>query len=318
MKKTYKSIISIIMPLYNNEDYIEQCLEGIMNQNFQEFELIIVNDCSTDNSESKVQKFISKNPSLQYIYIKNKQNRGPSYSRNIGLQKATGDFVCFLDSDDIYHPDFLKLLYYKIMAENTDLVFCGYNRCKFDGVTPYTQTWKYPDYKSIFRLKMDFLLGNTQICHCTVLYKKEFLLQKKLQYVEGCRSAADTEFIVKVLFCNPSFSCVPDALYNYIIHPGSISTKPPSIEKIDGYYAYERARKYIQNPFWKLFFLLTKESRKIARLVDEFQKNNLNLPLLFCSKYKIVFFLANNLVIKRTSSAYLTLIQFYSHYIRKE
>lgn len=309
--------ISIIMPLYNVEKFVEKCLESVKNQTFSAYELIIVNDCSTDNSALYVHKFMKDNPKIKCTFIQNNQNMGDNYSRNVGLQIAQGKYICFLDSDDTWHTEFLSLLYGEIQSQNADLVFCGYDRCFKTKVLPYDKTWQYPRYNSIFRLKLNYLLGKTHICHCTVLYHQSFLLQTGLQYTVGCQNAGDTEFITKILFNNPRFSCVPQSLYYYNIHVGSISTSYPSSQKFDGYFAYERAKEYIKNPFWKVLFVLTRESRKITHIIEEFYEYNLELPYLFCSKQKIMFLLFVNMILRRTKQSRNLLQYFYHTYIKK-
>lgn len=309
--------ISIIVPLYNSELYIEKCLQSIRNQTFKSYELIIVNDFSTDNSIEIVYNFIAQNPDINSIFVHNNENKGDNYSRNLGFRIATGEFVCFLDSDDILHPEFLSLLYSKLQSQNADLVFCGYNRCYGTKVIPYEKTWKYPQYNSIFKLKLDFMLGRTHICHCTIMYRRSFLYKTRLKYYPNCYTSGDTEFVTKILFNNPHFSCVPQSLYYYIIHKNSISTSNPSAKKFDGYYAYERARKYIKNPIWKFIFIITRETRKVTHIIEEFYENNVELPYFFCSKYKILFMLFINMLSKKTKHAYILLKYFWCTYIKK-
>lgn len=310
--------ISIIMPLYNVEKYIEKCLASIKDQTFKSYELIIIDDCSTDNSLVLVMKFIKDNPEIKCIIIQNDQNRGASYSRNIGMQKAIGEYICFMDSDDSWHPLFLESLYYEIKSKAVDLVFCGYDRCYESKVVPYTQTWKYPCNNKIFDLKFRFFISKTHICHCTILYRRAFLLQTGIYYTEGCKNAGDTEFLIKILFCNPYFSYIPQSLYYYNIHPNSLSTKYPSSDKFDGYFAYERAKKYIRNPFWKMMFLLTKESKKVTHIIQEFFEHDIELPYLFCSKQKILALLFINMIRMRTSQSNNIFSYFYHTYFKKE
>ena len=90
------SLVSIIIPTYNTEKYIEKCIQSVLEQTYTDYEIIIVDDCSTDNSMDVVARF--KDPRIKVI--KNEINRGPSYSRNRGIQLSKGDFIALLDSDD--------------------------------------------------------------------------------------------------------------------------------------------------------------------------------------------------------------------------
>jgi len=97
------AFFSVIIPLYNKENYIEETLKSILNQTFQDFEIIIVEDCSTDNSKQKAESIISEKIRI----IQHKNNKGLSASRNTGIQNSNSDFLAFLDADDIWHKNYL-------------------------------------------------------------------------------------------------------------------------------------------------------------------------------------------------------------------
>ena len=96
---------------------------------------------------------------------------------------------------------------------------------------------------------------------------------------------------MKVLFSSENFSVVKQSSYFYLIHPDSVTTQSPSINSLDSYYTYERIRKNIKNPFWKLLFICTKEARRINALVEEFASHNEKFPYDFCPKYKVFGYL---------------------------
>ena len=97
---------SIVIPLYNKKNFIQNTIKSVLNQTFTDFELIIVNDCSTDNSRKEVSKIISE----QIKIIEHLENKGLSASRNTGIKNATGNFIAFLDADDEWKPDFLATI----------------------------------------------------------------------------------------------------------------------------------------------------------------------------------------------------------------
>lgn len=314
-----KCDISVIIPVYNAQQYIIRCLNAIKAQTFHNFEVIIIDDCSNDQTITCIDKFMAENPQISCMLIRNSSNHGDTYSRNVGIRVARGSYLCTIDADDLCHSDFLMLLYNKMKETNAQFVFCGYDRCLKDEIIPYVPTWSYPDYNSISKLKFAFFTTKTHICHCTVLYDREFLQQNGLYYTEACRFAGDTEFVIKVLFNNPRFACVPKTLYFYFIHENSISTSTPSEANFDGYYAYERVKRYIKNPLWKLLFLITRESREIFHIIESFYSRNMDLPFLFCSKYKIIILLAINAIrkYKRDKEGRKILLQFYIRYFKK-
>lgn len=113
----WKPKISIIVPIYNVEDYLKECLDSIQNQTFTDFECIMVNDGSTDSSKEIAEQYLVDNR----FYLLNQPNSGQSVARNKGLLLAKGEFICFVDSDDIIHPRLLELLVAYIQ-EDVDIV----------------------------------------------------------------------------------------------------------------------------------------------------------------------------------------------------
>ena len=97
---------SIVIPVYNKEKFISKTIESVLNQNFTDYELIIVNDGSTDQSEAEILAF--KDNRIQYF---SKKNEGVAFSRNFGIEKATANYICFLDADDFWYPNFLETMY---------------------------------------------------------------------------------------------------------------------------------------------------------------------------------------------------------------
>ena len=120
MENTVK--FSIITPVFNTESYLEQCLESILNQTYKNFEIICINDASTDNSLS-ILKDYAKNDSR--IRIINKENGGISAARNSGINAAMGDFLSFIDSDDWIDLDFFEKLYLAAKKYSADIAAAG-------------------------------------------------------------------------------------------------------------------------------------------------------------------------------------------------
>lgn len=304
--------ITVIIPVYNSAAYIENCLESIVNQSFTNFEVIIMNDNSTDSSDYLVRNFLNCNPQLSYRYLTYSKNMGWCFLRNEAVTKSNGKYICFLDADDSYNINYLKLLYSNITSKNSDFTFCGYDRyfISTNKTKIYTDSWTYPQNNNITTLRYNYIIGKTHICHCAAIYKKSFLLDNNLLYNPTCRRSGDTEFIMRILFSCKTFSFVNRSLYNYNIHAGTISTEYSSKKCLESYLTYERIRKQIKNPFWRILFTITKESRRICSLTDEFMASNEQFPELFCSRFKIICHLIINILIKRNSFSYTTLKSF--------
>ena len=113
--------ISVIIPVYNGEKYIRKCLDSVINQTKKEIEIVVVNDGSTDNTESIIKEYKDK----RIKYFKN-TNHGIGYSRNFGVSKSSGKYIMFLDSDDYIDKDECKLLYEKCLEDDLDISICDF------------------------------------------------------------------------------------------------------------------------------------------------------------------------------------------------
>lgn len=122
-KKLLKPELSIIVPIYNTELYLKQCINSILDQDYTNFELIIVNDGSTDNSEQICMEFVKKDKRIKYFY---KTNGGLSDTRNFGISKAKGKYIAFVDSDDMINKHFCSLMMGSLKKYDADIISCNY------------------------------------------------------------------------------------------------------------------------------------------------------------------------------------------------
>ena len=128
------SKISVILPVYNCQEYIEKSITSVLNQTFSDFELIIVNDGSTDNTSEIISQFTDSR-----VKIINQSNQGPGAARNNALKIAEGDYIMYLDSDDWFCPNALEVAYSQINKFNADLTF--FQMLNFDGENYYPNDW---------------------------------------------------------------------------------------------------------------------------------------------------------------------------------
>lgn len=117
--------ISIIIPIYNADDYIEKCVNSILNQTYKNYEIILIDDGSTDNSLAICNNYASKNENIKVIHI---ENGGPSRARNIGIKNASGEYILFIDADDVIKNDMIEKLV--LICDDADVVMCSYYQCK--------------------------------------------------------------------------------------------------------------------------------------------------------------------------------------------
>lgn len=117
--------VSIIMPVYNVSRYLRNCLDSIVAQTMEDIELIVVNDGSTDDSLSILKEYEVQYPEWMHVYTT--ENRGVSHARNYGIERASGEYLLFVDSDDFVEPEICEKLYEKAAQDNNDVVICRYN-----------------------------------------------------------------------------------------------------------------------------------------------------------------------------------------------
>ena len=129
-----KPSVSIIVPVYNTEEYLADCIISIVNQTFKEWELILVNDGSTDRSEEICKKFAYQDKRIRYVY---QNNKGAGQARQAGVEMAVGTYIMFCDSDDVFELDFIEKIYNEIKIKKCD-IYCGLSRCfNQDEQSPY-------------------------------------------------------------------------------------------------------------------------------------------------------------------------------------
>ncbi len=115
--------LSVIVPIHNSEKYLSRCVDSILSQSYKDFELILVNDGSTDESGNICDAYASKNSKIKVIH--KSENSGPLHSRKIGFENAEGEYISYIDSDDYIHPNMYEIMMEPIEKYNTDIVICG-------------------------------------------------------------------------------------------------------------------------------------------------------------------------------------------------
>lgn len=203
--------VSIIVPMYNVENYIEKCLNTLVNQTIEEIEIIIVNDGSTDNSKEKVKKFCKEYP--QKILYLEKENGGLSDARNYGMPYAKGEYIAFLDSDDYIELDTYEKMYELAKKEESDMVECDF-------------IWEYPnkqkeDIGEVYYGKHE-MLEKVRVVAWNKLIKREILEETKIQFPKGYRYE-DVEFTYKLVPYLNKVSFLKKPCIHYVQRQNSIS-----------------------------------------------------------------------------------------------
>jgi glycosyltransferase involved in cell wall biosynthesis len=197
-------MISVIIPVYNVEPYLKKCLDSVINQEFKDYEVIIINDGSTDHSLDIIEEYAKK---YDFIKMYSKENTGLSDTRNFGIKKAKGKYLAFLDADDYYDSKALKIMYEKLIKEDLDIVVCNYNKTYDDNkCVPYVSNFNYSNTTVI-----NYLLAAP--CAGFRLMKKElfiddFFFKKGIFY-------EDLELMPCFIIKTNKIGFVDDYLYNY-------------------------------------------------------------------------------------------------------
>lgn len=196
--------ISVIVPIYNAEKYLAQCIESIIHQTHRDLQILLINDGSTDSSLSIAQDFAQRDARIE---IHTQSNQGQSAARNNGLQHATGEYISFVDADDYLDNDFYETLLPYIA--NYDCVQIGYRRVSTEG---RIMEEKLPRYFYQFTSP------------CMRLYHRNIFTQHALTFPEGM-IYEDVVFSLDLWKANPTYVQVPYTGYNYTFNPLSTTAK---------------------------------------------------------------------------------------------
>lgn len=211
--------ISVIMPAYNSENYIRNCLDSLLAQSFNDFEMIIVNDGSTDKTSSVLNEYQKKNPNK--ITIINKENGGQSSARNLGLKKSNSEYVIFLDSDDYFEKDLLSDLYNEAQKNKSDITICNYyfvdNEKKEQIINPDIKI-----NESRLLTCNEYML--TPPAPWNKLFKREFLVKNNFLFPEGIVNE-DYAVIPTLVKYKPIIYFVNKPLINYVMSINSTMRK---------------------------------------------------------------------------------------------
>lgn len=202
--------VSVIVPVYNVEKYIDKCLNSLVNQTLQDIEIIVVNDGSTDKSADIIKDYQSRYSNKIKYY--EKENGGLSDARNYGMKYATGDFIAFLDSDDYVENTIYEKMYNKAIDENCDFVECDF-------------IWKYDnkevkDTGEIYKDKHE-MLANARVVAWNKLIKKELIDIANIEFPKGMRYE-DIEFFYKLIPHIKKFGFVKEYMIYYVQRQNSI------------------------------------------------------------------------------------------------
>jgi glycosyltransferase involved in cell wall biosynthesis len=239
-----QALISVIIPAYNIENYIDDCLESVVFQSYGNLEIIVINDGSTDKTLEKIERFASRDKRMTVVTEKNK---GLSEARNKGLRLASGDYIAFVDGDDAIDTNYIKNLYEALKRADADISVCSYN-----GVRKAVKTETVLLRKEALSDFLTQRLGTSAVVW-NKLYKREVL--KGLKFPKD-RLHEDNFFTPRALEKAKKVVIIPEKLYNYRISNG-ITSKMTKKRLKDALDSVKDARVFLKTK--KLDGVLEKE-----------------------------------------------------------
>ncbi|KAF2081154.1 glycosyltransferase family 2 protein [Flavobacterium sharifuzzamanii] len=234
--------VSVIIPVYNAQNYLKKCLDSVLNQTLKDIEVICIDDCSSDGSYNILKDYSSKDSRLKYY--RNDKNIGQGLTRNRGLDLVQGEFVAFVDCDDWIEPEMYEVLYSKNDIQKFDLVCCNLVSNFPNGFSGI------PQMPSRDLITKDFLINEalspsieffSPNSPCDKIYRKETIDKFNLRFESERKFLyEDKLFNLMFLSSNPSFYFEPKVFYHYMIRYGSTMTsyKENLVEKY--FYMEER------------------------------------------------------------------------------
>lgn len=242
--------VSFIVPVYNVENYLEECLESILKQKLVEKEIVIVNDGSTDGSLTIIQKFVNKHENIQVI---NQVNRGISAARNIGLKAARGEYVCFIDSDDYYLQDFAEEYYNQCIEHKLDIIR-GFYSIYNDETNLLNLNKPKVSYCYECLSGTQFLINSisehaNEVVPWLGFYRKNYLIENNILFPEGIGYEEDQLFFLKALLSSKQCKVMQTdhSFYAYRYRKGSVTKNPHLKQAKDVLYIVEQELKFISS-----------------------------------------------------------------------
>ncbi|MBE6813972.1 MAG: glycosyltransferase [Ruminococcaceae bacterium] len=285
--------ISVIIPVYNVEKYLAECLDSVINQTEKDIEIICVEDCSTDSSLRILHEYAKKDDRI--VILQNEVNSGLSVTRNNGLNIAQGEYVLFVDSDDLIEPTLIETtLKYAI---DVDMVCFNYKEYNPQNIGNFSHSYLIEDglYSNEDYFVESADKNSFVVVAVSKLYRREFLIQNNLQFEPDMLYEDNLFYLQCVLKANKIYS-VNEQLYIYRIRQDSIMTKKLQPKNVNDYFKliFTTTLEYIENDVSEKFSIAIEHF--IAAIINtyinmnkQYIYDNANFDGTVCNKLQRVF-----------------------------
>ncbi|MBS6600274.1 MAG: glycosyltransferase family 2 protein [Clostridium sp.] len=238
-------MVSIIIPVYNVEEYIEECLKSILAQTYKDIELLIVDDGSTDNSLGLIREYENK---FKKIRIFTQQNKGVSEARNLALNYVSGEFVLYIDPDDFLEPNMIEKMVNKAEKYNSDITICGYYLYySKDNANNKIFTYGINENKTLSSLEVIDMMLNYKLQGqlWNKLFKKDLLINNNFKFEPG-RYIQDIFPVFKMVLKSSNITFIDEPLYYYRQRMSSTVNKKSKKLAEDYFHAMYSIMNYVK------------------------------------------------------------------------
>jgi len=232
--------VSIIVPVYNTANYLDECIESVLMQTYHNIEIILVDDGSTDESPAICDRYAAQDPRIRCIH---KPNRGAADSRNVGMSAALGTWILFLDSDDYYsQPDLIDRLLYAASLKKWDVVCFNYRRVSDDGHKSSPLCSAADETEDLSALIRDNSYTSSA---CIKFIRRDLLLDNHISFIRGI-VGEDIPWVLEVLLSAKHMGFLSDPIYNYRVRADSVTNSVSEKHVRNLLYAVKRCEELSQ------------------------------------------------------------------------
>ncbi|MCP4001328.1 MAG: glycosyltransferase [Gammaproteobacteria bacterium] len=254
--------VSIIIPIYNVDHYLPECLDSILAQDMDKLQVLLIDNASTDQSAAIAKEYAIKWPQIFNFY--QQPTKGVSAARNLGIEKATGDYLAFLDADDCFEEASLKPLLDTARKEDADILIANYSDLLSDGTKSKNKPYNIQDTVIAGRVWLEQILKKRKFLPAVwnKLYRRSFMIENNLFFEPNIISAEDLLFTVRTLLLAKTVKSVTNSFYLYRNRESSVSNRT------DLTTAIERLNSHIKVTE-QLFRITDSCSKQLRKLILE-------------------------------------------------